>query len=269
MEILQPIILGALQGLSEFLPISSSAHLILTPWLFGWADQGLAFDVALHWGTLFAVVAYFYKDIWSMAKGFVNSLMPSRRDFHHNPYQKLAWLVFTATIPAALLGKLFEDQVSTALRNPLLIAFTSAIMGILLYVGDKYGPKIKNVLEVVLPDAVIIGLAQALAIIPGFSRSGSTITAGLFLGFTRKDAAKFSFLMSVPIILGAGLLKIPEIMSLSQTGSLFLGFASSAVFGFLAIKYMLRYISSRSFAIFTWYRLLLAGLIVIIYLIRN
>lgn len=269
MGFLHPFILGALQGLSEFLPISSSAHLILVPWFFGWPDQGLAFDVALHWGTLFAVAAYFYKDIWSMAKGFFNSLVPARRDLRNNPYQKLAWLVVVATIPAAIIGKLFEDQVTHAFRNPLLIALTTSVMGILLFVGDKYGPKLKNLIEVRLPDAVVVGVAQALAVVPGFSRSGSTITAGLFLGFTRADAAKFSFLMSVPIIFGAGLLKLPDIAHIANNKALLVGFVSSAVFGFLAIKYMLRYISHRSFIVFTWYRLLLAGSILIVYLTRH
>lgn len=269
MNLIHPIILGAVQGLSEFLPISSSAHLLLMPWFFHWPDQGLAFDVALHWGTLFAVIAFFYKDIWNMAKGFVNSLMPSRRDLKSNTYQKLAWLVLIASVPAAVIGKLFESQAETYFRNPLLVAATTSVMGVLLYLADRYGPKIKSLVEVYLPEAVFIGFAQALAIVPGFSRSGSTITAGLFMGFTRQDAARFSFLMSVPIIAGAGLLKLPEIAGIGNHAQLIAGFVSAAVFGFLAIKYMLRYISSRSFAVFTWYRLILAAIILITYISRN
>ncbi len=268
MELFQAFILGMVQGLGEFLPISSSAHLILTPWLFGWPDQGLAFDVALHWGTLLAVVTYFYKDIWLLAKGFIHSLIPSTRDFQSNTYQKLSWLIVVATIPAAIVGKLLESEVETAFRNPLLIAATLSVVGVVLLLADKYGDKVKTLSDAKWVNALFIGIGQALAIVPGISRSGATITAGLLQGFTRQDAAKFSFLMSVPIILGAGVLKLPEIAGIENHAQLIVGFISSTVFGFLAIKYMLKYISNRSFAIFTWYRLILAAVIVIVYLIR-
>lgn len=268
MEIIQALVLGMVQGLGEFLPISSSAHLILTPWLFGWPDQGLAFDVALHWGTLLAVVVYFRNDIWNLIKGFIHSLLPSTRDFENNTYQKLSWLIILATIPAAIVGKLLESEVETAFRNPLLIAGTMSVMGILLYLADKYGSKLKTISDIKWINALLIGLGQAAAIIPGFSRSGSTITVGLFQGLTRQDAAKFSFLMAVPITLGAGLLKLPDILHIQNHAQVLVGFVSSAVFGFLAIKYLLRYISNRSFAIFTWYRLILSAVIVIIYFLR-
>ena len=268
MELFQAFILGMVQGLGEFLPISSSAHLILAPWLFGWPDQGLAFDIALHWGTLVAVVTYFYKDIWLLIKGFFHSIMPSTRNLQENIYQKLSWLIILATIPAAVIGKIFESQVETAFRNPLLIAVTLSVVGVILLLADKYGSKIKTLTDVKWVNALIIGLGQALAIVPGISRSGATITAGLLQGFTRHDAAKFSFLISIPIIFGAGVLKLPEISNIQNHSQLLIGFLSSTVFGFLAIKYMLKYISNRSFVIFTWYRLILAGVIVIVYLVR-
>jgi undecaprenyl-diphosphatase len=268
MEIIQAIVLGAVQGLGEFLPISSSAHLILTPWLFGWEDQGLAFDIALHWGTLLAVVVYFRKDLWHIVLGFVHSLFPSTRDLINNPYQKLSWLLIVATIPAAVIGKLFEHQVETAFRNPILISVTLSIVGIILLLADKYGAKLKTLSNLKWGNALLIGLAQAIAIIPGISRSGGTIIAGLSQGFTRQDAAKFSFLMSVPIILGAGVLKIPDIVQIENHLQVLVGFISSAVFGFLAIKYMLRYIANRSFVVFTWYRLILAAVIIVVYLVR-
>lgn len=268
MELFQAFILGMVQGLGEFLPISSSAHLILAPWLFGWPDQGLAFDIALHWGTLVAVVTYFYKDIWLLAKGFLHSILPSTRNFQNNIYQKLSWLIILATIPAAVIGKIFESQVETAFRNPILIAITLSVVGIILYLADRYGNKLKTLTEAKWLNALIIGLGQALAIVPGISRSGATITAGLLQGFTRQDAAKFSFLISIPIIFGAGVLKLPDIANIQNHAQLLVGFASSGVFGFLAIKYMLKYISNRSFAIFTWYRLILAGVIVIVYFSR-
>ena len=268
MELLQAFILGMVQGLGEFLPISSSAHLILTPWLFGWKDQGLAFDIALHWGTLIAVVAYFRKDIWHLIKGFFHSWFKSTRDLQNNTYQKLSWLIILATIPAAIIGKLLEDEVETIFRNPLLIAATLSVMGILLLLADKYGSKLKTLSDARWINALIIGFAQAAAIIPGFSRSGSTITAGLLQGFTRNDAARFSFLMAVPITLGAGLLKLPEITHIENQAQVLVGFVSSMIFGFLAIKYMLRYIATKSYAVFTWYRLALAAIIVIVYLLR-
>lgn len=269
MELLQAFILGMVQGLGEFLPISSSAHLILTPYLFNWTDQGLAFDIALHWGTLLAVIAYFYKDLWHMVKGFINSLFPSTRDLENNPYQKLSWLVLIATIPAAVIGKIFEEQVETVFRSPLIIAANLSIVGVLLLLADKYGHKLKTLTDAKKGNALLIGIAQALAIIPGISRSGATITAGLLQGFTRADAAKFSFLMSVPIILGAGVLKIPEITAIDNQAQVLVGFISSTIFGFLSIKFLLKYIASKSFAIFTYYRLGLAAVIVIVYLTRG
>ncbi len=268
MELFQAFGLGAVQGLGEFLPISSSAHLIITPWLFGWQDQGLAFDIALHWGTLLAVVTYFRKDLWHLILGFLHTLSTKTRDFENNIYQKLSWLIILATIPAAIIGKLFEHQVETAFRNPLLIAITMSVVGVILWLADKYGSKIKDLTKMKYGNAILIGLAQAVAIVPGISRSGGTIIAGLSQGFTRQDAAKFSFLMSVPIILGAGVLKLPEIFTMENHLEVLVGFLSSAVFGFLAIKYLLRYISNRSFAVFTWYRLVLAAVIVIVYFLR-
>lgn len=268
MELFQAFILGMVQGLGEFLPISSSAHLILTPWLFKWPDQGLAFDVALHWGTLLAVVTYFSWDIWLLIKGFFYTLRKSTRNFSADIYQKLSWLIIVATIPAAIIGKLLEHKIETAFRNPLLIAVTLAAVGIILLFVDKWGTKHKDLSHISWLNALLIGLSQAVALIPGVSRSGSTMIAGLAQGINRQDAAKFSFLMSIPIILGAGLLKLPDIANIQNHGQLIVGFISSAVFGFLAIKYLLRYISSHSFALFVWYRLGLAALIIAVYLLR-
>lgn len=268
MELFQAFILGMVQGLGEFLPISSSAHLILTPWLLNWPDQGLAFDVALHWGTLLAVVSYFYKDIWHLIKGFLNSLFSSTRDLKNNTYQKLAWLIILATIPAAVIGKIFEQQVQTAFRSPVLIAVTLSAVGLILYLADKYSQKLKTISQAKWGNALVIGLAQALAIIPGISRSGATITAGLLQGFKREDAARFSFLMSAPIILGAGLFKLPDIINIQNHAQLVVGFISSAVFGFLAIKFMLKYLANRSYAIFAWYRFALALIIMLVYYFR-
>ncbi|HEX3099761.1 MAG TPA: undecaprenyl-diphosphatase UppP [Patescibacteria group bacterium] len=269
MEIFQAFILGMVQGLGEFLPISSSAHLIITPWLFNWTDPGLAFDVALHWGTLLAVLVYFWQDVWLIFKGFIHSLSSSKRDLQNNIYQKLAWLLILASVPGAIIGKLLETQAEHAFRSPLLIAGTLSVMGVVLFLADKFGEKVKNLNHISWVNALVLGLSQAVAIIPGVSRSGATITAGLFQGFKREDAARFSFLMSIPIIAGAGVLKLPDILHTSNHAPLVVGFISAAVFGFLSIKFLMKYISNRSYALFTWYRLALAALIVIVYMVRK
>ncbi len=265
----QAFILGLVQGLGEFLPISSSAHLIVVPWLFGWADQGLGFDVALHWGTLLAVVVYFRKDIWLLVRGFIHSLRPSTRDFANNIYQKLSWLIIIATIPAAIIGKVLESQVEHAFRSPLLIAFTMLGFGVVLFMADKFGPKMRNLDSAKPLHALLIGLSQALALVPGVSRSGSTMTTGLILGFKRADAARFSFLMSIPITFGAGLLKIGDLQSGVSTGAFVVGMMTSAVVGFLAIKFLLRLLAKKDFTMFVWYRIAFAVLILVVYFVRQ
>ncbi len=269
MNILQTFVLGMVQGLGEFLPISSSAHLIIAPWLFRWKDPGLGFDVALHLGTLLAVVVYFWGDILLLIKGFWHSLFKSTRDLRNNIYQKLAWLLVIASVPGAIIGKLLETEAEKAFRNPLLIAGTLLVFALILWWVDSVGARAKNLDRIRWLDALWVGLSQALAIIPGVSRSGSTIGTGLFLGFKREDAARFSFLMSIPIILGAGLVNIKHFHDGVTTLELAIGFLSAAIFGFLAIKYLLRYLAKHSFKLFVWYRLALAILILVIFFIRK
>lgn len=267
MNILQSLILGAVQGLAEFLPISSSGHLILAHWLFK-KDLGLAFDVALHWGTLLAVLIYFRMDVINLIRGFWHSLFKATRDLQENIYQKLAWLILIASVPGAILGKLLESKAETVFRNPALVALNLGIFGLVILVADKIGKKEKTLDKIKWTDALMIGLLQALAIIPGISRSGATIAAGLFLAFKRPDAARFSFLMSIPIIFGAGLLELPNFQNRGSNLELAAGFISAAVFGFLAIKYLLKYIASHDFKVFVWYRWLLAALILSIFFSR-
>ncbi len=268
MNFFQPIILGIVQGLGEFLPISSSGHLIITSWLLKWQDQGLAFDVALHWGTLIAVLIYFRKDIWQLVKGFFASLIPSQRNFTQDPNQRMAWLVLLGTIPAALAGKFFEDQISTILRSPVTVIITLSLGALIIFAVDRWGLKNKHMHDLTWKDAVLIGLAQAVSIIPGVSRSGSTMVAGLGIGLTRQQTARFSFLLSAPIILGAGILELPAIFAQPNLVGVAIGFVSAAVFGFIAIHFLMRYVETRSFDIFAWYRLALAALVLIIYLWR-
>ncbi|MCL5666242.1 MAG: undecaprenyl-diphosphatase UppP [Patescibacteria group bacterium] len=268
MTLVQAVVLGVVQGLGEFLPISSSAHLILAPWFFHWKDPGLGFDVALHLGTLLAVLAYFRQDVWHLIKGFWHSLWPSTRDLQENIYQKLAWFIVIASVPGAIIGKLLEAKAEAAFRAPLLIAGTMAGFGVLLWLADVLGQKAKNLDRITWKDSALIGLSQALAVIPGVSRSGSTIAAGLGLKMKRADAARFSFLMSMPIILGAGLVNISHFRDGATTLELAVGFVTAAVFGFLSIKFLLRYLSNHGFGLFVWYRLALAVIITAVYFMR-
>src|SRR3954466_5218405 len=200
---LQAIALGVIQGLSEFLPISSSAHLTLLPWLLGWEDPGLAFDVALHWGTLAAVLAIFWRD-WIRLLRAALLRQGEPRD------ARLFWALVVSSIPAALIGKLLDRWAEENLRAPLLIACTLGVMGVVLWACDRAGSKDRGLDQMTLGRALAIGAAQAAALFPGVSRSGSTISVGLAQGFDRESIARFSFLMSTPIIFGAGLLKLPK-----------------------------------------------------------
>jgi undecaprenyl-diphosphatase len=271
MPILQAIVLGIVQGLSEFLPISSSAHLILLPWLFGWNDPGLAFDVALHWGTLVAILAVFWRDWIRLIRAGSFSILERR--VGEDPDRRLFWALFVSTLPAALLGKLFHEQVEQTLRSPLLIVGTMSLMGIALGVADRYGAKKRREGEMRISEAVGIGVAQALALVPGVSRSGATISLGLVFGFTREEIARFSFLMSTPIIFGAGVLKIPEMVHQMRSGTtnvsveaLVAGLLASAVVGIVVIRWLLAYLRTRTYSVFVVYRLLVAVLILALWL---
>jgi len=260
------MILGMIQGLCEFLPISSSAHLVLVPWLFHWQDPGLGFDVALHMGTLVAVLAYFQRDVRLLILGGWRSLFRSTRNLQNDIHQRMAWLLVIASIPGAVVGKLFEEQAEHLFRAPVLIAVMLGGFGLILWLADRYGHKRKSLDSILWWEALMIGLSQALAIIPGVSRSGSTIVAGLGLGFRREEAARFSFLMSIPIILGAGLAHAAPIANSAQPLELAIGFLSSLLFGFLAIRCLLRYIVRYDFNIFVCYRLALAlGILLCVY----
>ncbi len=248
MDILHAIVLGLIQGLGEFLPISSSAHLILVPWLMKWADHGLTFDIALHVGTLIAVVVYFWRDwINLLHKGFTR---PKERE------GKLFWYLVLATIPGALIGFMLEDIVETFFRNPVLIACMLIVMGIILYFVDRKGKKQIDVQHISLKTSFLIGLSQALAIIPGVSRSGITMTMALALGMTREGAARFSFLLSAPIVLGAALVKVPVLMANPEMidAGFLTGVAVACVSGLAAIGFLLRYVQTRTFLPFVIYR---------------
>src|SRR5438132_11141532 len=210
MSVAQAIVLGIVQGLSEFLPISSSAHLILLPWLFGWQDPGLAFDVALHWGTLVAVLVVFWRDWLRLVRAGALSILERR--VGEDPDRRLFWALVLSSIPAAIVGKLLNEWAEETLRAAPLIAATMSAMGVLLGLADRYGKKHRTEGDIRMPEAVGIGVAPALALVPGVSRSGSTISVGLVFGFTREAIARFSFLMSTPIIFGACVLEFPRLL---------------------------------------------------------
>lgn len=260
MSIGEAVILGIVQGVGEFLPVSSSAHLVLVPWLVGWPYAGLNFDVALHLGTLLAVVCYFWRDwLVLLADGLRRAPTVEGRLF---------WYVVVATVPGALFGYFLEEQAETVFREPLLIGSMLMIMGVVLYLVDSRAPKTRKLGQMGLGDSILIGVSQALAIIPGISRAGITMTAGRFLGLRREAAARFSFLLSAPIIFGAGLVQLSKITP-SQINAPFLtGVLVSAAVGFLSIGFLLRYLTRHSFVIFVWYRLLLGAMVIIIALLR-
>ena len=246
---LQAIVLGAIQGLTEFLPVSSSAHLFLTPWLLGWNDPGLAFDVALHIGSLLALLIY-YSRYWIEMAASLTGGDPARR--------RLLGLLIVASIPGGIIGVLLEKQAETMFRTPILTASALALMGIVLWAADGRAPRNRTMDQLGVVDAVLIGLSQALAIIPGVSRSGATITTGRLLSMQREDAANFSFLMATPIIAGAGLWEARKILHAGIDATLIAGFASSAVFSLIAIAALVRFVRTRTYQPFAWYRIAVA-----------
>lgn len=248
--------MGAIQGLGEFLPISSTAHLILLPYFTGWPDPGLTFDVALHLGTLVAVVAYFWKDWLSI---FSSAITSYKKNGTKSLKTELLYFLVVATIPGALFGLLFDKKAETIFRAPALIATTLIIGGIVLYAADRMMKGKKALADIGYKEGIIIGLSQALAIIPGFSRSGVTITSGLFSGLDKMTAARFSFLLSTPIIFGAVIVKLPSFFKEGINLPVVLGIFSSALFGYLAINYLLKFLEKFGYGIFFWYRLMLGA----------
>ncbi|MEZ8645517.1 undecaprenyl-diphosphate phosphatase [Vibrio cyclitrophicus] len=256
MSYFEAFILALVQGFTEFLPISSSAHLILPSAVLGWKDQGLAFDVAVHVGTLAAVVIYFRKEVVSLLSAFFGSVFKGDR----SKEAKLAWMIILATIPACIFGLLMKDIVELYLRSAWVIATTTIIFGLLLWWVDKNSSLRDDEYQVGWKKALFIGLAQAMAIIPGTSRSGATITAALYLGFTREAAARFSFLMSIPIItLAGGYLGLKLVTSGDpiHVGTLLTGVAVSFISAYICIHFFLKLISRMGMTPFVIYRLIL------------
>ena len=271
MEFLSIIILGIIQGIAEFLPISSSAHLIIFRDLFGIGtgsseNWNLTFDLALHFGTLLSIAVFFFKDFINMiTKGFTKGIKDDEG--------KILWYLVIATIPAAIAGLLFEDVIENAIRgNFLIIALALGIMGIIIYMADRIGKTKNSIKKMSIKDAFLIGCSQVFALIPGFSRSGTTIAAGRTLGLNREDAAKFSFFLSAPVVCGALLLELLDktvwSLIIANLGTFILGIAISFITGLLCIKYLLKYLQKHNFKIFMIYRLILAATILLVLILR-
>ena len=277
LELISAAFLGIIQGLTEFLPISSSAHLLIVPWLIKWEAQGLAFDVALHVGTAVSVIVFFRKDWILLAKEAILGLKEGR--LLGNSDRKLAWFLVVATIPAVVAGLMFEDAIQTSLRSPLVTVFTLVIFAALLYIADKKGRKNRTIHSYKWADSIWIGLSQAIALIPGVSRSGITMTTALFRDSDRESAARFSFLLSTPVIVGAGVLEGLKLLRTlinpvegaaeEQWFVLLTGVFFASLTGFLCIRYFLRYIRKSSFTPFVIYRIILAGVVLAFYLIQD
>lgn len=267
MSYFEAFVLALIQGLTEFLPISSSAHLILPSAILGWQDQGLAFDVAVHVGTLLAVMIYFRHEVISLLRAFFASIFHGDR----SKEAKLAWMILLATIPACVFGLLMKDFIELYLRSAWVIATTTIVFGLLLWYVDKHAPLTDDEYQADWKKALFIGVSQALAMIPGTSRSGATITAALYLGFTREAAARFSFLMSIPIILLAGGylgLKLVTSGEPVHLGVLVTGIVTSFISAYLCIHFFLKLISRIGMTPFVIYRLLL-GVGLIAFLLLN
>lgn len=263
MSPLHAVVLALVQGLTEFLPISSSAHLILVPRLLGWPDQGLGFDVVVHLGTLTAVCAYFRADLLGVAAAWAASAAGRPGD---RTQARLGWFVVGATVPVGLAGLALKDWVETVARDPGLIGVTSVVFGLALWGADRWGRRRREVSGIAWRDALAVGLAQAVALVPGVSRSGITITAGLALGLTREAAARFSFLLSIPVIALSGAVEVLDLWRGEAAGvgigPLALGFAVSAVSAYLCIRYFLAFLQRHGMGPFVAYRVAL-GLVIL------
>ncbi|MFA6809269.1 MAG: undecaprenyl-diphosphatase UppP [Eubacteriales bacterium] len=257
MFVWQAIVMGIIQGIGEFLPISSSGHLVLLPWLFDWTVPGITFDVALHMGTLLAVLVYFWKD-WL-------KLLTSAVTGKNDDYRKIFWYLVVATIPAGVAGFFMEDLIQNIFRSPIIIGIMLIVFGLFLYFADKK-TQLRKLESMNLPDALVIGIAQCMALVPGVSRSGVTMTAARMLSYSREEAARFSFLLSTPVIFGAGVFELSKINPAEFNTAFIAGILVSAIVGLASITFLLRYLKSSDFKIFVGYRIILGLIIIGLYL---
>ncbi|MCB0858074.1 MAG: undecaprenyl-diphosphate phosphatase [Solirubrobacterales bacterium] len=262
MDLFQSIILGILQGLTEFLPISSSGHILILPAILGWEDPGAAFTAVIQLGTEAAVLIYFRKDLWNIARTWLASLR--RPELRGDLNARMGWYLIIATIPISVLGLAFQDQIETAARNLWIVGSMLIVFGLILGLADKIGTREREVDNLSFRDGVLIGLAQSLALIPGVSRSGATISAGLFLGLNRRAAARFAFLLAIPAVVLSGFYQLYKLLSGKETFDepmLNIAVATIVAFvvGYAVIAWLLRYLTTHSMAIFVWYRVIVGA----------
>ncbi len=264
MDLLQSLLLGLVQGLTEFLPVSSTAHLILTPYIFGWtltpefAQALFAFDILLQWGTLLAVIVYFWRDLWAIARAVVTGLLAGR--LFASAEARLGWLIVVATLPAVAAALVFKDLIEQVHGQPYVVIGVLIVFSALIYAAERIGRRNRTLETLTWRDALLIGAAQAVALLPGVSRSGATITGGLAIGLERPAAARFSFLASIPALTGAGVLALRDLADLPNLSAvvppLLLGTLAAAVVGFACIHWLLGYLAKKSMDVFVWYRLI-------------
>jgi undecaprenyl-diphosphatase len=274
MTLIQAILLGIIQGLTEFLPISSSAHLVLTPYLLGWELEPNAtfiFDVLVQLGTLVAVIAYFWRDLYEIARDFLICLW-ERKPFRL-PKARLGWYLIVATIPAVIAGLLIKEQVEQAFDSPTATAMFLLVTALFLFVAERYGRQTKPLKTISWMDSLVIGIFQAVSLFPGVSRSGATISGGMLRNLDRPSAARFSFLMSVPAMLGAGLLATLDLFDMpnfaAQVPSLLAGFLAALVIGYLSIRWLLGYLTRHSLNVFAVYCVVLSAVVLLVALLRG
>jgi len=270
MNLFQALILGLVQGATEYIPVSSSAHLIIVPWLLGWPDASFAFEVLVQWGTLVGVFIFFWTDIWNISSAVLQGLMKGRP--LASVEARLGWLVVIATIPAVVLGLLFKDWFEEAFARPIFAGGLLVLTALLLTVAERFGRQRKTLDHLTWPDAVIIGLWQAGAILPGISRSGATIGGAVIQGYNRIAAARFSFLMSIPALLGAGVVALNDLIEAGSLGgelpAISVGFVAAAISGYLCIRWLLHYLQRHSLYLFAAYCLAFSLLTIIVALVR-
>ncbi len=271
MNFLQALILGLVQGLTEYIPVSSTAHLVLIPWFLGWPKPSFAFEVLIQWGTLVGVFVFFWHDLWAIIKSVVQGLRQGK------PWAtfeaKLGWLVVVATSPAVSLGALFKKYIEAMSSLPLVVGELLIVTSLLLVAAEYFGRRTRELEQLGWLDAVIIGLWQAVAMLPGVSRSGATISGGMLQGFNRVAAARFSFLMSIPALLGAGVIAIKDLLDqgvlTAELPAITIGFVAAAVSGYLCIRWLLSYLQRHSLYAFVTYRVALGLITIIVALVRG
>ena len=271
MDLFQAFILGIVQGATEYIPVSSSAHLVLVPWLLGWPDASFAFEILVQWGTLVGVFIFFWQDIWMITQAVIQGIIQGKP--LATPEAKLGWLIIVATIPAVIIGLLFKDLFELAFTAPLFVGGLLILTALLLVIAERYGSRQRELTDLGWFDALLIGLWQAAAILPGISRSGATISGAVLKGFNRPAAARFSFLMSIPALFGAGLVALNDLLEAgtlaTELPAILVGFVAAAVSGYACIRWLLHYLQRHSLHIFAAYCTAASLLTIIVAIVRG